>query len=69
MSGKSLEETAMDVDVYAKDFVANALSAVPSTRYWSGSSSSQVWAIQRFFGSVIWVCFPVDYHDLLDFGS
>jgi hypothetical protein len=56
MSGKAMEDRAMDVDVYAEEFVKNALAARPSVRYWSAVDSWRVWAVERILGGgVIWV--------------
>jgi hypothetical protein len=56
LSGKEMEDRAMDVDVYAEEFVRNALRARPSVRYWSAVDSWRVWAVERILGGgVVWV--------------
>jgi hypothetical protein len=58
LSGKVMEDRAMDVDVYAEEFVRNALAARPSVRYWSAVDSWRVWAVERILGGgVVWVSF------------
>jgi len=53
--GKGMEDRATDVEVYAEEFVRNALRGRPSVRYWSGVDSWRVWAVDRLLGGgVVW---------------
>jgi 1-acylglycerone phosphate reductase len=56
MSGKGMDDVALDVEVYAEGFVKNALRKRPKVRYWSAVNSTSVWAVERILGGgVVWV--------------
>jgi 1-acylglycerone phosphate reductase len=56
MSGKEMDDVALDVDVYAEGFVKNALRKKPKVRYWSAVNSTSVWAVESILGGgVVWV--------------
>jgi 1-acylglycerone phosphate reductase len=55
MSGRKMEDIAVDVDIYAEQFVDNALKPKPKVRYWSGGNVGMIWAVYTFLWPTIWV--------------
>lgn len=56
--GSLVEKDAMDVDVYAKGVVENALRSNPTKVQWLGGSTRSIWIVGTFFWSTIWVFSP-----------
>ncbi|KAE9374132.1 NAD(P)-binding protein [Stipitochalara longipes BDJ] len=55
MTGKKADDVALDVEIYAEEFVKNALRKRPKARYWSAVNSTSVWAVERILGGgTIW---------------
>lgn len=57
-AGSVVKKDAMDVDVYAKSLVKNALKSNQTKNQWLGGSSRIIWFAGTFFWSTIWVVFP-----------
>ncbi len=58
LAGKIVEEDGLDVDVYAREVVANALRANPKKHHWLGGSITEVWLATTFLWATVWVIPP-----------
>ncbi|CZR67743.1 probable short-chain dehydrogenase/reductase [Phialocephala subalpina] len=54
MNGSLVKKNALDVDVYAKRVVANALKSNPKVHFWAGSEIWTIWLVDTFGWSTIW---------------